>query len=201
MPKIPALNPLNREPELTTPIYGKPHGKPFDGARQRLGRAKTHIRQLDRTIKLFWDRNPYKGVFEPTADGLYEVWKLRGKRRTLPQSFADIATDAIENLHAALDLATFDIGFPLNKDSPAILKDIAFPVSRTEAGFNSQLGKCRKFPKKILAVLRRFEPYHSGQGAAIWALHELANISKHRALTTILCNFRLISVVEIRGFG
>ena len=82
---------------------------PFAGSKRRLAHAKTHIRDLDRTVKAFVNRKPYRLVIEPAPDGIHQIHKLKARRKTLPTSFVDLSTDAFENLRAALDLAIHPI--------------------------------------------------------------------------------------------
>lgn len=171
------------------------------GPRQRLARAKTHIRNLDRIVKSFLRRKPYKYGIEPHQDGIHEIHKLKAKRRTLPRSFADISADAIENMRAALDQAVYAIAIAYGITEQRILKKVAFPFSPSATDFPSRLkGVCPNFPQAILTVLESAKPYKGGDDA-LWAINELANTSKHKTLTPVAFQITSSYAHEIRGLS
>jgi hypothetical protein len=170
-------------------------------SRQRTARAKAHIRNLDRFVKGFIRRKPYKQVIQPHTDGIHEIHKLKARRRSLPRSFADVSTDAIENMRAALDQAVYAIAIAHGITDHRVLRNVAFPFSSSATDFQTRLnGACPGFPKEILTLLESFKPYKEGNNT-LWAINELANTSKHKTLTTVA--FRIIAAYthEISGIG
>lgn len=174
---------------------------PFDSSRQRVARAHTHIRYLDTLVKEFIGRKPYKHVVQPHPDGIHEIHKLKARRRTLPRSFVDVSTDAVENLRAALDHAAHKIAIAVGITEPDILRRIAFPFCATQGDFAGRIGSCCPgFPKEILALLESFKPYERGDDV-LWALNELARTSKHKTLTAVAFNITHAYTQEIIGMG
>jgi hypothetical protein len=170
---------------------------PFDGARQRLARAKTHIKDLKRSLDAFVDRDPYRHIVHKDPDGIHEIHKLSAKRRSLPVSFGNIATDAIENMRAALDLAVYPIGVQCN--SPDLDK-VCFPFCGNERDWAGRAGSaCRGFREEIITLLKGFEPYKGGNDL-LWALNEFTRISKHKRITTAAFQFRIIRAHWYPGF-
>ncbi|HJS66812.1 MAG TPA: hypothetical protein VJ760_05710 [Nitrospiraceae bacterium] len=171
---------------------------PFESARRRITRAKKHIHNLNRTVKAFLNRKPYRHVIEPAGDGIHEVHKLKAKRRTLPCSFSDIAIDVIENLRAALDHAVYPIAVKVGAPN---LDKIYFPFCASANDFRSRVnGSCPGFPKEIVTLLESFKPYQGGNNA-LWALSEMSKISKHRAIPMVAFVITGMNAHEIRGFG
>jgi len=168
-------------------------------SRQRIARARTHVRNLNRVVKGFIRRKPYKHVVEPHDDGIHETHKLKARRRNLPRSFADVSTDAIENLRAALDQAVYAIAIAHGITNPDVLKKVAFPFSSNDTKFKKRLkDACPDFPKTILVLLESFKPYKGGNNT-LWTINELANISKHKTLTTVAFNIIAGDLYEISG--
>lgn len=168
---------------------------------QRLARAKTHIRHLDRIVKSFIRRKPYKHVIEPHSDGVHEIHILKARRFNLPRSFADVSTDAIENMRAALDQAVYAIAIAHGIADRRVLKNVAFPFSSSATDFPSRLtGACPGFPKEILTLLESFKPYKERDNT-LWTINELANTSKHKSLTTVAFQLVAAHVYEISGMG
>lgn len=173
----------------------------FASSRQRITRAKTHIRNLDRIVRRFIHHNPYKHVVVPHPDGVHVIHKLKAKRRNLPRSFADVSTDAIENLRAALDQAVYAIAIAHGITDRRDLRNVAFPFSSNATDFQSRLnGTCPGFPQEILTLLRSFKPYKGGDNT-LWAINELANTSKHITLPTVVFTIIAAHVHEVIGMG
>jgi hypothetical protein len=78
---------------------------PFISARRKIARAKQHILDLEREVTGFIGENPYVQVIEddPQRPG-YQFHKIK-LTKTLPESFAVLIGDAVNNLRAALDHA------------------------------------------------------------------------------------------------
>lgn len=171
------------------------------GSRQRAARAKAHIRNLDRIVKSFIRRKPYKHVIEPHPDGIHEIHKLKARRRNLPHSFADFSTDAIQNMRAALDQAVYAIALAHGISNHRVLRSVAFPFSSSASDFQTRLkGACPGFPQEILKLLGSFKPYKGGINT-LWAINELANTSKHKTLTTVAFRIVAAHTYEISGMG
>jgi hypothetical protein len=171
----------------------------FNSSKQRIKRAKAHIRNMDRLFKAFIRRKPYKLVSDPHPDGTHDILKLRAKRRRLPTSFADLSNDAVENLRAALDHATYAIAIATPTVSHERLRDIYFPFSRDKQSFAKRIREtCPGFDKEIVALLSSFQPYKGGNDI-LWALNEMAISSKHKTVTRMLFTIPAAHTYEISG--
>lgn len=171
---------------------------PLAGSKRRLARAKTHIRDLNLTVKAFVDRKPYRHVVEPAPDGIHDIHKLKARRKALPTSFVDLTTDATENLRAALDLAIYAVAA---KCPAANLGRAAFPFCAKLTDFPSRIGdSCKGFPNELLTLLAAFQPYQGGNDT-LWALNEICRISKHQRITTVAFQIIAAHVESMIGFG
>ena len=96
-----------------------------------------------------------------------------------------LAGDVIHNLRAALDhlaqhLAL--IGCPTLTD--AELRQIEFPIAETSTKYESEKArKVKGMKPEAIEAIDRLKPHKDGNNA-LWRLHELDNIDKHRTLFT-----------------
>lgn len=135
----------------------------FERARRRLARAEAHIHYLKLSVRAFLARKPYCQVIHPHPDGIHEIHKLKARRKALPSSFADLSTDALESLRAALDHAMYTIARVSPALTPKQLSIIYFPICATANDLPSRiLDCCPGFPQPIVAFLMALKPYQGG---------------------------------------
>ncbi len=157
------------------------HSDPFYSSKRCIGRAKTHIRDLDRKIGFFLQQEPCAVVVETDADGVDQLHKLK-LTKSLPDVMEDIASDAIAQLRASLDQATYaTVAAGGKPDAKNTYFPIADDVSKLE---NVIKGWCKDIPKEIVDVMRTFKPYKGGNNL-LWALNRICNINKHKLLVPI----------------
>jgi hypothetical protein len=119
---------------------------------------------------------------------------------TLSFEVVAIAGDVVHNLRSALDhLAQQLVRVGLTITPPVValtdkeLRQVEFPVSETVEKY--QADKARKVkgmqPRAIEAI-DRLKPYKGGNDA-LWRIHELDNIDKHRSLFTVAHDFLFTS--------
>jgi hypothetical protein len=149
------------------------------GPRGKIERAKKHFAELEAANKRFTERNPYELV--PEVEGEYLIQRLVIHEET-PIELPLIAGDAIHNMRSALDL-TFCQLVEAN-GIPAAPSDV-FPIHATrkkyESGGRGQV-KAR-VSKDALDIIDTLKPYKGGNNA-LWALHKLDIVDKHRAILT-----------------
>ncbi|HEX6204497.1 MAG TPA: hypothetical protein VFZ29_01640 [Solirubrobacterales bacterium] len=151
------------------------------GPQLKLDRAKHHIRDLEAARQRFFDANPYD---------LWEKENLETGQRELvvkradpvPDSLSLISGDVIHNLRSALDhliwqLVVANGGEPNDKT--------AFPIWQSETKYKSgRPGYAKGISKAALKILDGLKPYEGGNDA-LWRLHKLDIIDKHRLLLTV----------------
>lgn len=147
----------------------------FYSSRERLAWAKDQAKELESSIKRFFDGQPYKTVNDRDASEQSNSLKLR-LTAPIPQSFTRDIVQICEGLRAALDLA----GAATFRGSGK--KKTYFPFADSEANLQHTVAKnCRHLPAEIIALFCAFKPYKGTDGEGLlWALNELANSSKHR---------------------
>jgi hypothetical protein len=154
---------------------------PFYSARQRIRWAKENLAQFERSAKRFFRSTKPEIVVEPDPDPAYEVHKARFAK-PLPGSLTNKTVAAIENLRAALDHAAVNVA---NLASAAHPDKTHFPFSRTEADFKGRLNStCGNLPDDFKTLFASFRPYCGGDDI-LWAVNEICNLTKHRAILSV----------------
>src|SRR5438876_12182372 len=118
---------------------------PFESSRRKLARAKHHLADLDQMEKSFIDGNPYATITEPDPKRHHHmVCKLK-VIKPLPESFAEVVGDAVNNLRAALDHSCYALAVAGGKLKS---KNAYFPFGCDAADFERNLHgrSCRDIP-------------------------------------------------------
>lgn len=166
----------------------------FDGALLKIVRAEKHIADLERAFNLFIQTHRQRLSVtndRNTGELLFEVIFDCG----IPSEFALISGDAIHNLRAALDHATWEL---IGIDGGTQDRHLAFPAGKTMAEYETACNRIatpRDDTKKFLLSLAA---YPGGKGEKLYGLRALANLDKHQILTPIIGATR-IGRLEIIG--
>jgi hypothetical protein len=154
---------------------------PFRSPKQRLGRAKHHIRTLDAGFKRFFKKQPYVSVIETHSDGVSQAHKVKLKRK-FPDRFTDITYEALEALRSALDQTAFAVAIICRVPRPEI---VHFPVTGDPSKFeNTVRGRLKDFPAEIVALFRAFQAYPGGNDLIV-ALNRTRRQGFHRLITPV----------------
>jgi hypothetical protein len=153
---------------------------PLEQAASKIERAKHHIDYLNRA----WGQ-----YASAPSHGLAIVQNAEGTQRTvrivmspaIPFEIALIIGDAVHNLRAALDLATWEIVSPFNPKRP---KSVQFPFGQSRDRFEDALTtrEIKRAGKKIVDAFCALEPYPKGKGEQLWKLDALDIADKHKLL-------------------
>jgi hypothetical protein len=111
---------------------------------------------------------------------------------TLSFDVVTISGDIIHNLRSSLDhLAKQLVLVGIEKSPPTVpltdkqLRQIEFPIAETEAQYEpDKARKVKGMLPEMVEAIDRLKPYKSGN-EALWRIHELDNIDKHRSLFTV----------------
>jgi hypothetical protein len=154
----------------------------YESARQKLERAKHHIRDLENLISSI-SRETHEIVYDRNSRPGQTVVKLVSK--PLDCGVSMIFGDAVNNLRQSLDHAFADSIGAKND----IGGQVFFPIRSNREGLIASLGKASKkypIPKPLRdLIVDEIKPYDGGH-PTITALNKLANLDKHRAIITIL---------------
>jgi hypothetical protein len=154
---------------------------PFQSPKQRLGRAKHHIRNLERRFKTFFKKHPYIRAVEIHSDGVSKVHKVK-MRRKLPNDLTDITYEALEALRSALDQTAYTIATLCNHPKP---NTVYFPMTDNPAEFeNTVNGRCKGFPPEIISLFCSFKAYPGGNDLLV-ALNQTRRQGFHRLIVPV----------------
>jgi hypothetical protein len=150
--------------------------------RVKIERAKKHLRNLEAELSAYGtqrfsavtsDRDPKTGVVIRNP--------LRGWKK-MPFDALAAAGDVIQNLRTALDYLAQQLVWAGSGEEPT--RFVQFPIAKDATAYEADKpkrvqGMCPKAIKAIDAL----KPYKGGNDA-LWKIHELNNIDKHRTLFT-----------------
>lgn len=147
--------------------------------RVKVERAKEHIRDLEAEISAFLETNPYETFPDEDRETGDFLVRLRVHAEP-PLRWGAVAGDALHNLRSALDILWRHVMGAVDSD-----RKTAFPVYPSAEKFEAERSRVVKSRRKTaMDILHAIKPYKGGNDA-LWALHELDNIDKHRILIPV----------------
>ena len=159
--------------------------------RVKIERAKKHLLEFDKVAESF--EGAYSQIAVADVHPAGTIWQIYGGLpdiRTYPVASFEllaIAGDIVQNLRSALDHLAYqlaEVGSPGSTPS----EWVAFPIVRDAKDYES--AKARKVkgmrPEAIKAI-DSLKPYQGGN-EALWRLHELNNVDKHRFVFEVFPN-------------
>jgi hypothetical protein len=154
----------------------------FHSPKLRVQNAKGHIANLQSRINIFLSTKPYARVVEPDATGINQLHKIKFTK-PLPDEFATIAADVVDNLRSALDQAWYAVAMISKAIQPG--GEAQFPFADNVTSFEKKILRgFKKFPNDILMLLGFFQPYKGGNDL-LWALNRICVANKHKMLAPI----------------
>jgi hypothetical protein len=180
---------------------GKTSHERFESPRFLANWAHEEINDLDQLFRGFFDADAYTVVEELNQQTGYLETKLRGLKPQ-PAKWRGMASNTIKNLKDALDQATFHASAIVSgKES----RNTHFPFGESPDDLEDSLsGKkapnCKGIPAALYPVLRRCEPYPTGNGYpggndALRLLARVAGEHKHRITLDVaprILNWRIV---------
>jgi hypothetical protein len=160
----------------------------LDQIRLKLDRADRHVQELEAALLAFKKNNPYKvgtKVDEQTQCLVYYITQAE----EIPAAISLIAGDVLQNLRTALDHLAWQLVPAGGRNSQT-----AFPISDDVIKYSSdKVRKISGMPEAAVDAIDATKPFKGGNDA-IWRLHRLNNIDKHRLLVTVGASFRSVNV-------
>jgi hypothetical protein len=153
----------------------------FRGARLKIERANKHIRDLGQLTNGLNQIRSHAIRVETNPDTGYDSLQFL-PAKPIPGEFMCIVGDALHNLRTALDFVANDIEFA---NTGKRSNNTKFPVRDTRDELVTAMngGFIHKAPKEIVDfIVDVIQPYETGDGKSIWALHALDIEDKHRLL-------------------
>jgi len=150
----------------------------------KIERAEEHIRDLELAVKSFLNGPPPPYEVGTKADPqtgelIYHIVSIR----PTPFKLAAITGDALQNLRSALDHLVCQLVLA-NRGKPT--RYTSFPISLGAAKYVSPESrrKVEGVRQEAIKAIDALKPYKGGNDA-LWHLHQLNNIDKHRLIMTV----------------
>ena len=150
----------------------------------KVERAKKHIEDLQSSFEILWKPIPEFCRTEDNVETLERTFYL-DRVPDIPFTTRNIIGDVLHNLRSALD----HIAYALPLETPLAPSQerpwTQFPIVESAAKYMSAgfHGKVQLFRKDVVEALDAVKPYKGGNDA-LWRLHELNKLDKHRMLLT-----------------
>lgn len=147
----------------------------FESARSKINRAEVHVSELKRQFEVFLAHKPYR--FEVAVHPETRQPSVDLVTTALPLGMAEVIGDALHCIRAALDRAAWEA---VGLDGGAQDHRLQFPVGDDRDRFHKACSKIRTGSEKLANAFRSFEAYPDGKGTALFVLHGLDILDKHR---------------------
>jgi hypothetical protein len=158
------------------------------GVDLKLNRAQQHLYALSADIITFLrDPDTYAMVAE-FDEQRRPILRLGEEARQPPPDWGVVIGECVYNFHSALDHLALQLAVANTRGRlpKTIAESSAFPIFSRGTEYRARgLRRIRGMSLRAQAIIERLQPYHrwKNPGArALWQLHELSNIDKHRLL-------------------
>lgn len=154
---------------------------PLQAGTMRLGRAREHLNDFERTRRNWLDGLPAR---EPTVTASANdpsLWDVRfAVPHPMPMSFTLIVSDAVQNIRIALDYAAYSVVQSCGGNA----KRSHFPYCWDSVDWDTNHPtKLPQVGEPWLGLIRSHQPFtNSPSGLAIGEIARLSNVDKHRFL-------------------
>lgn len=145
----------------------------------KIHRAKKHLRDLE--IEVSGMQQRYAVVAKLNSGTIYAPHSI-GKYRLLTFDTLGLAGDVVHNLRSALDHLANQLAWVGSGEEPS--RRVEFPIAEDAATYEREKArKVKGMRPEVVKFIDSLKPYKGGNDA-LWRLHELDNIDKHRTLFT-----------------
>jgi len=167
--------------------------------RIKVERAKKHLIDLEAEIIASRDKHAYIMIGDHNLPVGGIARQIFGepqifRARRLPVDVVAAAGDVVHNLRSALDHLAYQLAVVGTPDTEPSRR-IEFPIAKDAATYEAE--KARKVEgirPETVKVIDALQPYKGGcHGDALWRIHELDNIDKHRTPFRVGQDYLLIA--------
>ena len=149
--------------------------------RVKIERAKKHIDDLDVACNAFFTTQPNIIRFEIDPKAKQRTYYV-GSIRDIPSEIAAITGDALNNIRSALDHLAYQLVDAAGATSTV---QTSFPIYDSPEKYKTDfVRKIKGMRQDAIDAIDAIRPYKGGNDA-LWRLHSLNNIDKHRLLITV----------------
>src|SRR5271157_1548995 len=148
----------------------------------KVHRAKKHLRDLESELASFGMKDFY-AVTTNADSQIAQTSHNLNKQRILTFDTLGLAGDVIHNLRSALDHLAYQLAWVGSGEEPRSRR-IEFPIAKDATTYErDKARKVEGMRPEVVKVIDALKPYKGGNDA-LWRIHELDNIDKHRILFT-----------------
>jgi hypothetical protein len=157
----------------------------------KLDRAKEHLASLSADVRSYLDSKPYAVGVKRATDTRRLIYFVAGIRPT-PLRIPAVLGDAIHNLRSALDHLSYQLVWVGSGKKPS--SHVYFPIADDRVAYIDQRRRQIKgATSAAIATIDGLAPYKGGSDA-LWRLHKLNNVDKHRVLLTAGSAFQSVNI-------
>jgi hypothetical protein len=158
--------------------------------RLKVDTAKEHITDLERELRSFLDTKPYEVGTKRDPQTRKLIYYLTGVKDT-PSRVASITGDALQNLRSSLDHLAWQLVLA-NSCSPG--NGTGFPIAESAMKYKQLRARnVQGMSQAAIKAIDAIKPYKGGNDA-LWRIHELNRIDKHRTVVTVGSAFAFFDV-------
>jgi len=158
--------------------------------RVKIERAKTYLLDLETELGTFRDESlnvvGSKGDFKTGQSTHFHV-----NLPILPFEALAAAGDVVHNLRSALDHLAYQLVIVGSGKEPS--RQVEFPIAKDFATYEADKTRKVKGMRDLeIKHIDNLKPYKGGN-QALWRIHELDNIDKHRTLFTVARDYLFVA--------
>lgn len=153
------------------------------GPATKVERAKQHVKELEVELSTFRYTNPYKVATKRDSQTRRLIYYLTSVT-PVPTIVSVLAGEIVQSLRSALDHLAYQLVL-VGTGQPGPFSHVYFPIFDTAQKYEaSKLGQIKGMRQDAIDVIDALNPYQGGNDA-LWRIHKLNNIDKHRLLMTV----------------
>jgi hypothetical protein len=167
------------------------------GARLNVERADVHARDAERAVREFFASTPYAISTRRDPQTSRLIYFIETATEAPPEIALSVG-DAVHRLRTALDHLAYEL---VTKGTGRIgpFKHATFPIFDSKTLFDQGMSQPTKGMKPAAAAaIDGIAPYKGGNDA-LWQLHRLDIIDKHRLLLTVGSAYRSVDIGPVIG--
>lgn len=157
----------------------------------KIGRAREHLTTLSTEVREYLDSKPYSVGVRRHPESRRLIYFVAAVQPTTPRLSA-LLGDTIHNLRSALDHLAYQLVWVGTGNVPS--SHVYFPIAGDRPKYLEQRRRQLKGARPAaVATLDALTPYKGGNDA-LWQLHKLNNVDKHRVLITAGSAFQGVNI-------
>lgn len=150
--------------------------------RVKIERAKKNLDNLERELIAYGPKHFHAATSHRDAQTGDVVVHAVQRWRKFPFDALAAAGDVIQNLRSALDYLAQQLVWAGSGSEPS--RQVQFPIAKDADAYESaKASRVEGMCPKAIKFIDSLKPYKGGNDA-LWRIHELNNIDKHRTLFT-----------------